>query len=105
MIEPIQNYSVVDFAGLSELADFHFQLLNIIGSREGFKYMVGPPRAVIWSESVALGSKHNRLYMSDGAVQAARAAGLVFDVTSQIGKDDLPANRSLLIGDQRDWQL
>lgn len=99
------DYHVIEFDDLGVQARFTMQLLNYVGSREGFRFMAGEPRAIVWGSPTVGGLKEGRhvLYLNATALEAAREVGLSFEVAGRVGPDDLPEGRALLLGQNRDW--
>lgn len=98
-------YHVLEFEELGRHARFMMQLLQLVGGREGIRYMAMEPHATVWSGSGIAGIQEGRhqLYLNDTALEAAQEAGLTLDVVGQVTYEDLPDNRSLILGQQGDW--
>ena len=60
--------------------------------------MADDPRCVLWTSDSEIPRGANRLYLSSGAVAAAAEVGIPFLIARDIAAEDLPEDRSLLIG-------
>jgi hypothetical protein len=69
----------------------------------GIRYLADPQRAVIWAPHT-MAANASLLYVSDGALHAAKALKLLYQVTGTVARPELPEGRTLVLGDQSDWE-
>jgi hypothetical protein len=107
----IKTYSVLEFASLDESQSFLVAVMSYVGTREGIKWMLDTPqRVVIWQRfRFPPGGSYKKdastFYVSNGVLQLARTLGVALpNVTSTLTREQLPEERSLLIGLQTDWR-
>jgi hypothetical protein len=99
MPSEITKYHVVDFGTVKGAVDGAAALIAHIGSPRGMRHMTGPRRAVIFGErSDESEFTQARLYLSDGALEAAREINLTFKVIEILAAGDLPGSTRLLHG-------
>jgi hypothetical protein len=95
----ITKYHVVDFGTVRGAVDGAAALMAHIASPRGLRHMTGPRRAVIFGER---GDESQftqaRLYLSDGALEAAHEINLTFKVIETLAAADLPGSTKLLHG-------
>jgi hypothetical protein len=97
MPESITDYYLAEFASPSDAEAVARQLGDFLAKhRNGWRE--GALRAVVWTGS-PLAAK-GALYLSVGALDAAAAAGLTIKPSRRVPTEELPAHRSLLIGDR-----
>jgi hypothetical protein len=95
----IARYHVVDFGTVKGAVDGAAALLAHIASPRGMRHMTGPRRAVVWGErSDESQFTQARLYLSDGALEAAREINLSFQLIEVLPAAQLPGSARLLHG-------
>lgn len=95
----ISRYHVVDFGTLKGAVDGASALIAHITSPRGLRHMTGPRRAVIWGERADESEfTQARLYLSDGALEAAREINLSFKLIETLPTAQLPGSTRLLHG-------
>lgn len=100
MAGDIAQYHVAEFVNLKAATSGAAALMEYVTSPRGMRHQTGPRRAVIWGEGPeALLPLQSRLYLSPGALEAAREIKLVFTLLDPIPADQLPASTLLLHGE------
>jgi hypothetical protein len=100
MAGEIADYQVAEFANVKAATAAAAKLMEYVASPKGMRHQTGPRRAVIWGEGPdALLPLQSRLYLSAGAVEAAREINLVFTTQDKISAGELPASALLLHGE------
>ena len=96
---PIARYHTLNFGTVKGASEGASALIAFITSAKGIRHMTGPRRAVVFGER-ADGSESTqaKLYVSDGALEAAREAKLTFEVLEVLAGDRLPESAVLLQG-------
>lgn len=96
---PILKYHVVDFGTVKGSSQGASALIAHISSPKGIRHMTGPRRAVIFGERAdGAASEQAKLYLSDGALEAAREINLTFKVLEVLEASRLPESAILLQG-------
>jgi hypothetical protein len=101
VVQPIGRYHVLQFDSALEANEFALAIMKFSGSKEGIQFMLDPNRAVIWTPTPPTSSV---LYVTDGALAAAKTLGLKYQITSVVARSQLPSVRALYLGDQSDWK-
>jgi len=101
MPDAINEYNTVVFGDRLAAISAAEGVMNHVSSPIGSIFMTGSRRAVIWTTPAL--SKNPTLFLSDGAVEAAAAAGISIPKPQRIARAQLPSDRSLLLGDEDDW--
>jgi len=100
MAGEIAEYQVVEFVNVKAATAAAAKLMEYITSPKGMRHQTGPRRAVIWGEGPeAPLPLQSRLYLSTGALEAAREISLTFNVQEKIAAAQLPASALLLHGE------
>jgi hypothetical protein len=100
MAGDIAEYHVAEFVNLKAATTGAAALMEYVTSPRGIRHQTGPRRAVIWGEGPeALLPLQSRLYLSPGALEAAREIKLVFTLHDTIAAAQLPASTLLLHGE------
>lgn len=100
MAGEIAEYQVAEFANVKAATAAAAKLMEYVVSPKGLRHQTGPRRAVIWGEGPeALLPLQSRLYLSAGAVEAAREINLVFTMQEKFPAAQLPASALLLHGE------
>lgn len=102
---PVDEFRVTLFPTVDAANRAFLRIANEVSSVTGVQFMAGDNRAVILGPAPATGAPadgHAVLYMSQGAVDAARAAGFIPHVIDTIPRRELPLGLPLLLGDQSD---
>lgn len=95
----IARYHVLDFGTLQASSKGASALIDFINSPKGIRHMTGPRRAVIYGERAdGAVSEQAKLYLSDGALEAAREINLTFKVLGVLEAGQLPDSAILLQG-------
>ncbi len=76
------------------------RVAEFLAGREGKAFMTGGQRPTLWIAGTGLGDGTCYVYASDGALDAARAAGLETPVVGYALSSDLPHSRCLFVGDR-----
>jgi hypothetical protein len=100
MPEPIQEYQVYAFPTPFEASETGARIMDFIHSPGGIGWMLEPMRAVIWTGPTL--DPEGSLYLSPGAVEAARAAGVGLRAGQKRSAKELPAGLTLLLGESID---
>lgn len=98
MHEKIASYGVLDFESGEKAMEVATKLMDFVSKPEGHHFLAGANRAVVWIDG-------KQLFVSDGAISAAAIIGLTLNPSARIAPDQLPASRSLMVGDARDWDI
>lgn len=95
----IDRYHIADFGSIRAATEAAAAMLEHVGSPRGLRHMTGPRRAVVWGESqAALPQDQSRLFLSDGALEAAQELRLVYTQGPTITSAELPGTRKLILG-------
>jgi hypothetical protein len=96
---PIAKYHVLDFSTVKGSSEGASALIAYVSSPKGIRHMTGPRRAVVFGERAdGAASEQAKLYLSDGALEAAREIHLGFTVLEVLEAARLPASAILLHG-------
>src|SRR5512147_102549 len=96
---PILKYHVVDFGTVKASSQGASALIAHINSPRGIRHMTGPRRAVVFGERAdGAESEQAKLYLSDGALEAAREINLSFKILEVIEAARLPGSAILIHG-------
>ena len=104
MLKRIERYHVVDFQTGDEYSRFQDALMSFVGSVAGVMYMAQDPRCVMWTTDPMASRPPRPLYLSPAAVEAATKAGLSFETSGEIAWDELPEQKTMLLGEASDWR-
>ncbi len=100
MAGEIAEYQVTEFVNVKAATAAAGKLMEYIRSPAGMRHATGPRRAIIWGEGPdALLPLQTRLYLSNGALEAARELKLSFNLLDKIAAAALPATALLLFGE------
>jgi hypothetical protein len=100
MAAGITKYHVAEFGSVKAATNGAAALIAHLVSPAGIRHLTGPRRAVIWGEGAdAPQPVQERLYLSDGGLEAAREIKLVFTVGGTITAEQLPPTARLLHGE------
>jgi hypothetical protein len=101
MAARIARYHVADFGTVEAAINGTARIIEYLGSVRGLRHTTGPRRAVLWGRGPeASAIERATLYLSDGALEAAReAGGLAFTLTGTIDIDAMSATCIILFGD------
>ena len=100
MAGQIARYHVADFGTVKAATTAAAALIEYLSSPKGLRHRTGPRRAVVWGESLSAPPLDQAcLYLSDGALEAARELDQVFTLRSTITAEELPGTRKLILGD------
>ena len=94
---PDRTYHVVQFKSEAEANAFIAELLKFFGSPGGVAYLARPVWVEVWDPS-PLTAENRQVYLSDGALLAARAAGMSVLLTGTLRGDALPLECALIVG-------
>jgi hypothetical protein len=95
----IAKYHVVDFGTVKGAVDGAAALIAHINSPRGLRHLTGPRRAVIYGErSDESQFTQAKLYLSDGALEAAREVNLTFKQLETLAAEQLPGSALLIHG-------
>jgi hypothetical protein len=100
--QPIERYHVLQFDDRLTALTFANQIAAFTVTPPGMRYLADPQRAVIWAPHT-MAANASLLYVSDGALHAAKALKLPYHVTGALARTELPEGRALVLGDQSDW--
>jgi len=100
MPAPITRFAVVIVRSAQEATEIGTRITEFTSSPDGIRYMLDPDRAVVLVSS--LFATQPALYLSDGAVDAAKQAGLQLFPTGTVNRSQIPTGATLLCGDQSD---
>ncbi len=92
------EYNVVGFLDSTAALAIGTLVRDFVQAPEGGAWRSGPSQAVVWAALTPAG--RSTLFMSDGAVEAARSAGLLLRPARRIGSTDLPSERTLMVGEE-----
>ena len=96
---PIAKYHALDFGTVKGASEGASAIIAHINSPKGIRHMTGPRRAVVFGERAdGAPSTQAKLYLSDGALEAAREVNLTFKVLEVLAADQLPESAVLLQG-------
>ncbi|HXW97172.1 MAG TPA: hypothetical protein VEI47_06260 [Gemmatimonadales bacterium] len=99
MSEPITDYYVVEFASPADAE----RVANYIADTsvaQGRQMRQGALRPVIWTSSPL--APKGALFLSVGALELAREVGIELRPMRRISAEELPAHRTLLMGEPGD---
>ena len=100
MAGEIAQYHIAEFVNLKAATSGAAALMEYVASPRGMRHQTGPRRAVIWGEGPeALLPLQSRLYLSPGALEAAREIKLAFTLHDAIPAAQLPSSALLLHGE------
>ena len=100
MAGSIMRYHVAEFGSVKAATNGAAALIAHLTAPAGIRHLTGPRRAVIWGEGPdAPQPDQERLYLSEGALDAAREVKLVFTLGGTIAAGQLPATARLLHGE------
>jgi len=102
MPNPIEKYHVLQFDDRVMALAFANKVAAFTVTQQGMRYLVDPHRAVIWAAHL-MAANASLLYASEGVLQAAKALKLPYHATGIVSRSDLPEGRTLVLGDQSDW--
>lgn len=102
MPQPIERYHVLQFDDRLTALAFANQIAAFTVSPQGMRYLADPQRAVMWATHL-MAANASLLYVSDGALHAAKELKLPYQVTGAVARTELPEGRALVLGDQSDW--
>ena len=102
MPQPIEQYHVLQFDDRLSALAFANQIAAFTVSPQGVRYLADPQRAVIWAPHL-MAANASILYVSDGALHAGKALKLPYNETRTLARSELPEGRTLVLGDQSDW--
>ena len=95
---PIANYHTVDFGTVRGASQGAEKLISYVTGK-GIRHNTGPKRAVIFGErSDGAPSVQALLYLSPGALEAARELKMLITVKEEFTADKLPESAILLHG-------
>ncbi len=94
----VEEYNVVAFFDSTAALAIGTLVRDFVKAPEGGAWRSGPSRAVVWAALTP--AERSTLFMSDGAVEAARSAGLLLRPARRIGSPELPSERTLLLGEE-----
>jgi len=100
MPTPIIRFAVVLVRSAQEATEVGTRITEFTSSPDGIRYMLDPRRAVVLVSS--LFAPQPTLYLSDGALAAAKEAGLELFPTTTVDRSEIPRGATLLCGDQSD---
>jgi hypothetical protein len=100
--KPIEQYHVLQFDDRLVALAFANQVAAFTVTQQGMRYLADPHRAVIWVAHL-MAANASILYVSEGALQAAKALKLSYQATGRVARSELPEGRTLVLGDQSDW--
>jgi hypothetical protein len=95
----IAKYHVLDFGTVKGASEGASAIIAHVNSPKGMRHNTGPKRAVVFGER-ADGSAaiQARLYLSPGALEAAREVNLTFAIIEELSAENLPGSAILLQG-------
>ncbi len=96
MTELISVYHVFTFESLIKAQDVHQRIIRFVTSSGGAAYEVGRMRAVI------LAGPPETVYLSPGAMEAARTLWIDLPTGKMIKAVELPKSISLIFGESSD---
>lgn len=99
--EPIRSYDCVEFSGVADAVDFCQRLVPHVVPPVGRGDDGDESRAVVWFHVPCDGSATPgccRLYLSHGALRAARRAGVRVPLIGTIARSALPMGAVLVFG-------
>ncbi|HTO73851.1 MAG TPA: hypothetical protein VMJ30_08525 [Gemmatimonadales bacterium] len=100
MAGEIAEYHVTDFVNVKAATAAAAKLMEYIRSPAGMRHMTGPRRAIIWGEGPdAMLPLQSRLYLSSGALEAAKELKLSFTPQDKIAAAAIPTTALLLFGE------
>ena len=94
----VENYHVAEFKSHEACSAFREALILFIKEPGGSRFLKNEPRCVVWVPA----SSVTTVYLSPGAVQAVKHAGLLVSITAEIEVSELPRDKSLILGDTFD---
>src|SRR5262245_61356962 len=95
----IARYHTLDFGTVKGASEGASALIAFINSPKGIRHMTGPRRAVVFGERAdGAPSTQAKLYLSDGALEAAREANLSFKILEVLTAEQIPESAVLLSG-------
>lgn len=95
----ITRVHIVDFGKVEVASAAAAALMEHISSPKGLRHMTGLKRAVIWGEGpTASPLTLGYLYLSDGALEAAKELRLVFNSAGETTSEKVPETAKLLFG-------
>lgn len=95
----IAKYHVVDFGTVKGASEGASALITHINSPKGMRHNTGPKRAVVFGERAdGAASVQALLYLSPGALEAAREVNLTFALKEELPAEKLPDSAILLHG-------
>lgn len=110
MTSAIKRYNILEFASFEEAQSFVWAVLTYVGTREGIQWMLDSPRrVVIWQRfrfppGASFKKDASTFYVSDGVLELAPTLGISLPkATGTLTREQLPGERSLLVGVQTDW--
>ncbi len=104
LIEKITEYRKVVFPTNDAVHEASDTLMDFVVSDSAtMMAMVGPNRVVMWGER-GLAFERRVLYLSPGALTILERF-VALPAAETISPTDLPAHRTMLLGDASDWEL
>lgn len=95
----IAKYHVLDFGTVKGASEGASALIAHVNSPKGMRHNTGPKRAVVFGERAdGSAATQARLYLSAGALEAAREVNLTFAIIEELPAEKLPGSAILLHG-------
>ena len=98
-LRDVRYYSLMMFATPFSAIAFCRQIARIVARREAKSHGSGAQRPIVWIACTGVGDGSCYVYASDGALDAAWAAGLDTPVIGSALDSELPPSRCLVLGD------